>query len=206
MRKLLNRFWDRPDGSFLSSAAILSALFLCGVVAGTVVCSNLGSNSGIGEYLDGYVALSSAKTDTGSLIGYAFFNAFKYHALIVIFGFSALGVVIVPVIVAVRGFFLSFAITSFIKVFGGNGFALALSALGAQSLIALPCLLILASQAFSMSASIMSSGLGNKKASTLLTSSVAARIGVCFAALAVSALIEAFLTPLLISTVAGTIS
>lgn len=198
MKGLLLRFWD-VQGGMLSSLALLSALFLGGVVAGTVASSNVAPDSELRNYISGYLASAQSESSSAFILP-ALFNAFKYHFLIVVFGFTALGVVAVPIIVFLRGFFLSFAVTSFVKVLGSGGYLLTLGIFGLPFLIALPCLLILGAQAFSLAISA-TRGASLRKVNTQFI----ARIAVCAAALVLSALIEAFLTPHLITAVADII-
>lgn len=188
------------SGSLLPAAVLLSAIFLCGCIAGTFAASNISSGSEVSKYINLYIQMAREHPDTGSLLGLAFLNSFKYHVLAVLFGLSVLGVGLVPLVVLVRGFTLSFAVTSFVKVLGNGGFLLAFYAFGIQCIITLPCLIILASQALTMSASLVSNG--RKKIGQVMTPAFFARLAICSLALAIAAVFEALFTPLLISSIA----
>lgn len=201
MRSLFIKFWDVQSGSLLSSVALLSALFLAGAIVGMAAASYVASEGELRDYITGYVSDYSSVPKTGELVGLAFFNAFKYHLPVVLFGFTALGVFLIPALVLVRGFFLSFAVTSFINVLGSGGLVLALGVLGFQSLITLPCLLLLGAQGFALSTSVLTSGGLRPGIRRKADSIYWGRVGICFAALSFTALFEAFVSPLIVSQI-----
>lgn len=72
----------------------------------------------------------------------------RYPAAVFLLGFTAWGVLFIPLVCAAQGFFLSFAVQCFASAMGRQGVALALAALGLRCLFVLPCLLMIASDGF----------------------------------------------------------
>ena len=82
---------------------------------------------------------ANAKPDFAS----ALLDVFKYNILSIALGFSILGVFCIPALMALRGFFLSFSVSTVVRVIGGKGVTLALAIFGANTLITVPCFFIL---------------------------------------------------------------
>lgn len=68
----------------------------------------------------------------------------RYPVLVFLCGCSAMNAVLIPVVCAVQGFFLSFAVSCFAAQLGHNGILLALSAFGLRCVLVLPCTLMIA--------------------------------------------------------------
>ena len=72
----------------------------------------------------------------------------RYHLIAVFLGFSVLGVFLLPVLAAVRGFYLSFSIAALIRAFGPSAFPLALSLFGIWAVFTVPTLFFLLNHSF----------------------------------------------------------
>lgn len=192
---------------FWPGLIILSALFLAGAVAGCLTAARVGGRTGqaMTSYLQEYLTLFQDRPATGSLLGSALLGAFKYHAAVFLLGLTIPGVALIPLVLAVRGFFLSFTITAFARVFGMAGIWLSAGAFGVQALLTLPCLFFLAMSGLGASASLLGavSGKNPKPAGKRLGRSYFLPFAFCSSVLCVSALFEAFITPSLLSWIAG---
>jgi hypothetical protein len=137
------------------------------------------------------------ETQTGALIGRAFFNAFKYHVAVFLLGFTMLGVGVAPLITATKGFFLSFSITAFIKAFGLSGLWFSLGAFGVQALVSLPCLFYLSMRSMTASASLLGAVAGKYKRPLLkgLGATYLFPFAICTVILCLTALFETFVSP-----------
>ncbi len=201
MKRFFFRMWDVHGGTMLPAAAIISALFLCGAVVGCVAASYMSSDA-LTQSAGPLTAYLSADTpDTAAVsIFSAVFNACKYPAAAFFLGFTALGVFFVPFLALLRGFFLSFAVTSVARLFGADGIPVYVAVFGLVNILSLPCLIILASQslvsAFSMASMI--SGKGRKQLS-VFPKGYFIRAAVCAPILVVSALVELYLVPGVVS-------
>ena len=114
---------------------------------------------------------------------------------------------LIPALLAARGFFLSFAVTVFVRLFGYNGLLFSAGVFGVQCLVSLPFLLLISAQAFLSAVSLMSISFGNGrvKAYPVFSAGYFFRFGACALVLVVCALFEAFVSPLIAKGLAGLI-
>lgn len=206
MKDFIKKIWGGQTGVMIPTVAFLSAFFLCGAVAGCIAAKGIegDADNTLLTYVTEYLSLSKSGTPTGPILGRAFFNTFKYHAGTFLCGFSLLGLIFVPALLVVRGFFLSFAITSFIVIFGLDGMFLSLGVFGFSCLITLPFLLVISAQSFIASYTMLQVSVGKKKPSTpVLTKEYFLRFGFCAVILSFCALFEALVTPLIVSSIAS---
>ncbi len=193
-------------GSISVSLAILSAILLCGIVAGAVTASYIGGDSGetLTDYMSRYVTAFGEGMSPITLLPATIWSVYKYSIFAFLFGFTVLGVVLIPGTVALRGFFLAFSIGSMVKLFGIPGLWLALAIFGIQTLIGLPCLLIISAQGFAAARSFARMMSGGKR---VMIGSVFPRgyfilFGVCMIALLAVVILELTVTPKLVAFVA----
>lgn len=147
---LKSRITTLQANTFSTNAVVYIFVLLCGMVTGLLLSRNIQTSgflslfendlqqiaiNGVGEY-------SFAKT---------FFNSVKFPALIFFFGFTAPGVVLTPLAVFLKGWLLSASISAVVSSFGVNGAVVAMSMFGIQTLIQIPCLVIIASFSTDMS-------------------------------------------------------
>lgn len=123
---------------------ILCLFFAAGVLAGFLARRAVGSDdlSALGDYVLGYAALPQRSTADVLSVAWAYF---RYPAAAFFLGYTAWGVMLLPLLCTVQGFFLSFAVHCFAGSLGAQGLLLALAALGLRCAVVLPCLLLTAS-------------------------------------------------------------
>lgn len=136
----IRKKWDLPSEQ--GGALVLLALaFLAGGAAGCVLAA-LSSSADVEElsdYLTGYLALAR----DGSLprgLWAVLWGQVRYPLAAAVLSVTALGVVGLPVLFAVRGFFLSFPAACFCQVFGGRGLLPAFVLFGLPALLWAPTL------------------------------------------------------------------
>ena len=194
----------QPD-AFLPWLALLSALFLIGAAVGCTSVAMVDDNSR--EELYSYIAgtMTSQNGRTFIALLASFFNLSKYHLIAYACGFTALGVLVLPVVMAIRGYFLAFSAAAFIKVFGLHGFTFSFLIFGVQSLISLPCLFILAIQSLQISIYLFGTAAHRQRGSYLspVSRTSLSRLGFCLAALLICSLYDTFLVPFLILRMIG---
>jgi len=202
-RKLLRN--ERPGQREFFGFFLCLIFFVAGVVVGTLSAGNL-PDSEI-RALESSMAGRIGQIADGTYVAPRFLSAFwslgNYHLLVLFLGFSLLGAFVLPLLSAVRGFYLSFSIAAFIQVFGVGDWPVAFSLFGVSSIIAIPCFFLLASQAFAASTqlgrTLMKSG--NIQAKTLYNSHYIMRTVLCFLGLMAAVLIELYVTPSLVAWV-----
>ena len=148
MRKRIRKKWDLSFGNS-GSLIVLSGSFLLGGLIGCLFAS-LSSGQGaqeLSEYLKDYLILAQQNAISGSLWP-ILFDRMKYLLAAGILGFTALGILGLPVLFGSRGFFLSFSTGCFCKVFGSIGMLPAVILFGLPALLWVPSLFLLGVPSF----------------------------------------------------------
>ncbi len=132
------------------SVAIMIICLLLGVAVGCIFTVNSGNGTAAGIIGKDIRALSENGTYDYSFLK-TFFNLIKYPAISFLLAFTAFGVICIPVLSFFKGFVLSVSISSIISVFGKRGILTALSLFGIQTIISIPCLIVLTALSFDCS-------------------------------------------------------
>jgi hypothetical protein len=196
IRNLLSR--DKLDAIGFTLSA---GFFLVGALGGAISANYISDFSG--SLLKNYFLSPDGGVFVSGGLGKSLFDTFLYPTIAVFFGFAAFGFILLPPLLGLKGFVLTFVAASIIKVFGGKGFLVSLSLFGLTSLISFPCLLILSVQAFTASYNLTGALLKRRIIRVIYGKAYFLRCLLCFAALILSAFIDAYLAPLLASLAAG---
>lgn len=187
-------------------AVVLAALFLAGALAGHVYAGACGEEAGeaLGAYLDGYCRLYDAGGVEVSVASCAAMY-FGYALALFLLGFSAAGVVLVPALSGVFGFFSMYTVSCFVRFYGRAGVLLALGAMAVRLVFTLPCFLMLAGAAWPLSIELftLSFGRGKRSAPVLYGSRYFLLFLLCAVILAVGVCCERLLTPFLFHLALG---
>lgn len=142
----LRRSMQRNDWCFFLCLGILAAFFSAGAVWGQVLANRTPEpvDAELTRYLTDYCTLDAGETDTGSVFLSSLLIYFRYPLAAVLLGFAAPGAIFLPLVAAIFGFFLSFAVCCFAGAFGSTGILLAVCLFGLRCLISLPCFFLLA--------------------------------------------------------------
>lgn len=190
------------DSRFLLRLVILALFFSAGVILGQV-CSARMSGSSVKEldrYLSGYFSLEKSGGTSARALVSALVIYFRYPMLAFFLGFTSLGLVLLPVLTAADGFFLSFSVCSFAAAYGKDGVLLALAVFGIRCLITIPCYLALAVPALEASASLAAMSFGRGKHTAVVVYGSADWLRLCVAVLFLLAGVvsELFVSPYLL--------
>ena len=128
-------------------AWLLCLFFAAGILAGFLARRTVKSDdlSALGGYVSEYAALTAQQPADIINVVWAYL---RYPAAAFLLGFTAWGVMLLPLLCTAQGFFLSFSVHCFAASLGRGGVTLALAALGLRCLFVLPCLLVTASDSF----------------------------------------------------------
>ncbi|MCL2003369.1 MAG: stage II sporulation protein M [Oscillospiraceae bacterium] len=193
----------KPLSAYSIALGVVAVAFLAGITGGCLL-SVLG-----GETADGAVTEYLSPLTHGVLpqpsVSRVILNALLYPTLCFALGFAIPGVALIPAAVFARGFFLSYAVASFARVFGAtDGTLFSLSLLGFPLLLSLPCLLLLGTHGLLDSVSLLKSA--RRRTGALLNVKAGfTRFGIALCALALAAAAEYYLAPALAAVAARTI-
>lgn len=196
------------DTTHILGLFLCGILFLFGCIAGTIAAGSVSDgtslNATVNQYLSDFAADTTMKPDLLN----ATVEAYKYHLAAIFLGFSILGVVCIPLLFAVRGFFLCFTTSTIIRLFGAKGILLTLSMFGISTMITVPCFFIISITAFNASLYVARQAISRtfKISAPPINRRTLVVCGICMIVLLLSALIDTYLSPYLISLAASRIS
>ena len=126
----------------------------------------------------------------------------KFPLCISILGFTALGVVGIPIIIGMKGFFLGYGMTCFCRVLGVSGILPSFILLGLPALVWAPALFVLGAQSFLAAVVLLSRTLGARNDIAPYTKLYFIRSGLCGAAVMGAVALECFAIPTILSAAA----
>lgn len=207
-RRRVVRLLDLPWAVWLPGLLVLGVSFLLGTAAGCLWAGGAAGSSGetLCSYIEGYLSAARLGDLTVPGIFTVLYDTFRWPVLAVLLGFTAAGVVGLPLLFAVRGFLLSFAVASFIRVLGGAGSILAFLLFGLTGLVSVPVLFVLGVQGFTACCALTSRLLGERPKSIRVVYGrlYFLRCGLCAAAALFCVFVEQTIVPSLLAVLAGT--
>lgn len=180
---------------------VLAGLFLLGVLLGVSAAGRTAETlpQELADYFDGYFRLAETEP-SGELLLSTAFAYYRYPVLAALLGFASIGVILLPLISGLCGFFLSFSVSCLTISFGKNGPLLALSVFGLRGLVTVFCFFLLAVPALGTSATLasLSLGAGRRAAPVTYGRDWWMRIGICAVILTAALCVDLWLSPRLL--------
>lgn len=197
--------WDLPSGQG-RALAVLSISFLIGGMAGCILAALSG---GIGAeelscYLVDYLNLTQSGQLTRSLLP-VLWGQEKYLMAAILLGLTALGLAGFPILLGVRGFFLSFPVACFCRVFGKRGLLPAFILLGLPALLWAPALFLMGVSGFLSAQQLLRRVLGEGRGFLPLNGAYWCRAGLCAGLALAAGLLEYWVVPVLLRETAQVI-
>ncbi len=139
---------------FRKCLTILCVFFIAGIFLGQWVhgtaCSD--EKEQLHAYLLSYAKLLAQSGGESASPGSVLLVYFRYPVAAFLLGFTSLGVILLPALCLLQGFFLSYSVACFATALAREGVVLALSAFGIRCLVTLPCIFLLSAWALEMAA------------------------------------------------------
>ena len=183
----------------LAAALVLGLAFSGGAAAGEIAGAGIEGAAGtaLRDYLQAYLSLAQSETVNVPLLP-VLWEQVQVPLLVVLFGFTTIGVFGIPVLFVARGFIFSFSVSCFCRVFGWRGLVPALFLFGLPALLWAPALFVLGTQAMcgAYARTYCREGTGNDPIPRKGREWI--RSGLCAAALLSSALFESIMIPALV--------
>lgn len=202
MGKREPEMWDWPNGHG-AVLALLCVLFLAGGVAGSLFAGLAGGAGAreLGAYLADYLSLAC-----DGAVDRAFWpvlwEQLRYLAAVVLLGLTAIGVVGIPLLFCVRGFFFSFSVGCFCRVFGGIGLIPGLVLFGLPALLWGPALFLAGFQGLSGAQCLLRRALGEGRGSLPFSTAYWLRAALCGGLILACAGMEYGIVPVLLQAAA----
>lgn len=151
MRKAITGFWWSPASEGVVALAVTALFFALGSLLGLVTSSSV-SLDGI-AVMHAYLERFLSHVQENGLIRPELFSflwqVIRWPFWALLFGFSSFGLVGLPILNGMRGFFLAFSVGAFVQTYGHNGAVAALVLLGIPAFISVPAFFLLSAQSFS---------------------------------------------------------
>lgn len=177
----------------------LTVCFAVGGAGGCLFAGRLGvdTQKRLLEYFGSYFAALGGDEAVSLSSLSAVWEIVRWPLLTFILGFTALGVIGLPVVFFIRGFLLSYAVAILVRLYGTSGLAVSLAVFGVSGFLVLPALFTLGVDSF-REAGAMAVKLAGEKAAPPGRGRLL-RAGCCGALLAVASVLQLRLTPVLLA-------
>lgn len=198
MARTVTGIWWSPAAEGTPALVATAAFFTLGGLTGCLLAFRV---SGMGveamtDYLDRFLTVAQVGGLDIPALPELLWRTLRWPLAAFLLGFSALGVLGIPLLCSMRGFFLAFSIASFAQAYGHSGLAVAFFLLGLPGLLSVPAFILLATQGFSSACGL--TGRAGKREQSFHREYFF-RCGVCAAAVCASLLLEHYLVPVLVS-------
>lgn len=201
MRKPVAGFWWSPTAEGVVSALVVTAAFFTlGTIVGCLLAFGV-TESGA-EALNAFLERFLSLAKDGGMVFPDFFpllwRCIRWPLAAFLLGFSAIGLMGIPVLSGLRGFFLAFSAASFSRAYGQTGLTAAFLLIGIPAIAAIPAFFLLSVQSFSSACVLASRSSGQGRRELPYGKEYFFRCCLCVAALLVSLLLECDLVPFLV--------
>lgn len=198
-KRLLDRL--RGPGSELQSALLcLTVCFAVGSVGGCIFAGRLDADTQtrLLEYFSNYFAVIDGDEAVGLPLLSAVWEIVRWPLLTFFLGFTALGVIGLPVMFCVRGFLLSYAVAVLVRLYGVTGLAVSLAVFGVSGFLVLPALFTLGVDSFRGAGAMAVKLTGDGRRTFPAGQGRLLRAGCCGVLLAAASVLQLRLTPVLL--------
>ena len=197
--------WDWPweEGGAL---AVLSVSFLLGGGAGCLLAALSGGEgaSQLCAYLADYLTAVQG-TQLSLELWAVLWESGKVLLAALLLGLTALGVIGLPLLFGLRGFFLAFSVACFCRVFGGRGLLPAFALFGLPALLWAPALFLAGVYSLLAARQLLGRALGDGRGGTIFGGAYWCRAGLCVGLTLASGLLEYWAVPVLVRAAAGAV-
>lgn len=195
--------WDLLSGQS-AVLGLLCILFFAGGLSGSLFAAFADGEGAqeLTEYLTDYFHLIGDGTAQRALLP-IMWGQLRYLLVVVILGLTAIGVVGIPLLFCVRGFFLSFSVGCFCRVFGSAGLVPGLAIFGLPALLWGPALFLAGFQGLSSAQCLLRRGFGGERCALPFSCAYWLRIALCAGLILLCVGVEYGIVPVLLRAAVG---
>ena len=184
---------------------IVIFLFILGISLGALAVNNIDevAKTDAITYLEGFLDLTNQNQLQSEAILKQSIKYNLYYAMILFFsGVVYIGILIIPILVAFRGFCIGFSIAFLTKNVGSNGFLLSLGSVLPQNLIFVPVIIVMGVTGFNYSLWALRYKYFKKSAVVpRIFAAYALSMLVLFILLVAGSIVEAYITSLIVRAI-----
>ena len=205
MHRAVAGVWDVPAEGGGPALAALGICFFLGSTAGCLLAAAAGGggSESLTSYIQGFLSAAGEVGVQPPALLPLLWDLLRWPVFVVALGFTALGVLGIPILFAVRGFLLSFAVSSFVRIFGSEGCFAATLIFGVSGAVSIPALFVLGVQGLTASARLAGRTMGASRRGSPFGRAYFLRCGMCAGAFCVCILLEYLVVPTLVAWAAG---
>ena len=194
----IRKNWDLPSEQG-GALAVLAIAFLAGGAAGCILAALSGGAGAeeLGRYLVDYLTLAQSGQLPRSLWP-VLWGQVKYLLAALLLCLTALGLAGFPILFAVRGFFFSFPVACFCRVFGERGLFSAFILFGLPALLWTPALFLMGVSGFLSARQLLRRVLGEGRGDLPFGGAYWCRAGLCVSLALAAGLLEYWVVPVLL--------
>ena len=194
----IQKKWDLPSEQ-CRALVVLAIAFVAGGMAGCILAALSGGAGAeeLSRYLVDYLTLNQSGQLSRSLWP-VLWGQVKYFLAALLLGLTALGLAGFPVLFCARGFFLSFPVACFCRVFGERGLFPAFILFGLPALLWAPALFLTGVSGFLSSQQLLRRALGEGRGGLPLSGAYWCRAGLCVGLALAAGLLEYGVIPVLL--------
>ena len=177
--------WTTCGENQVRAFLVLGSAFVLGALLGLLAASMIGQEScdNLEQFFRSYTELTPGRTYTWSGFLQTLWYFIRFPLLLLLAGFSALGVFIIPIALSLKGFSFSFAVSALVLLYGLPGLIAAAVFFGLADLVLIPILFLIGEWNWDLSCHIafgraISSGRPSLKSASLLLSGVIVALAV----------------------------
>ena len=151
VRRVGKRLGPAPAWDGLTQLAVLAVCFGLGALGGFLFSGWSKDSLELSDYLLRYFEMAGQGSGVEPPLWSSVWELVRWPLAALLLGSTALGAVGIPMLMAARGFLLSYAAAVFGRMFGRPGVAATRAAFGVSAFVAVPVLFVAASDAFRQS-------------------------------------------------------
>lgn len=199
VRKAVAGFWWPPASEGVVALVVTAFFFALGSFLGFAASSAASADGAeaMHIYLEHFLSVAQEGQWVYPGVLSFLWESLRWPLVALLFGFSALGLICLPVLSGMRGFVLTFSVGAFVEAYGPNGATAALLILGIPALMSVPAFFLLSAQSFSASCKLASRGSGQGKRDLPYQRAYLFRCILSASFLGISMILDWFLVPTL---------
>ena len=196
MSKRWSGVWRISFGEYWRGLVVLGIAFGAGGLLGCVMASWIGGagSDGLMAYIQSFLQAAQGNYTASPELLPLLWEQARYPAAVLLLSFTALGVIVIPVLFGMRAFFLSFAIAAFARMFGTDGILLSLILFGLSGVISIPVLFVLGTQGWQISRALAGKPAKIRREEAGFRRNYMIRVGICGLCILLCMLVEHFCT------------
>lgn len=151
VHRMGGRFRSAPAWDDLTRLAFLGVCFAAGALGGFLFSGWSGEDPALADYLRRCFETAGQGSRLEPPLWSSIWDLLRWPLAAFLLGSTALGAAGIPLLLGARGFLLSFAASTFVRLFGLPGMAASSAAFGVSALVAAPVLFVVSADAFRQS-------------------------------------------------------